>query len=618
MNKRPKKKQPDNDSPPKNLKFLLSNGKWVYKTLYRIAPRDSILSVMITVLSAAIPTLSAFITASVLDEVISIATGSFTSLTDAIIGSQIPLFLGLLALTEVILNILARLESYIDIRFTVYHFTRLRQEFNQKISTLDIQHFENPKVSNVIRKAEDNIWKIRMFFQNSTRFLTKLTVTVVSGTIALHISPIITIIIVILSIPDTFLLSQFMTNLWNYINKTTEENRRWWWLSGALTHESHMPEHKTQKSNNFIYKIYNNLGIRLAQKELVIHRKRFYNSAVGMILSIVTFVLVPIHLIGKLISKTMTVGQYTFYQGRFFAFSTNLNSISASVISMIDLSSYISFVRKIYEIEPVIKSGDKQIDITRPPVLEIKNLSFKYPGSKNFVLKNVNMKIKAGQEIAIVGKNGAGKTTLIKLILRFYDPTEGEILVNGIPLKKISLECYYKLFGALFQDYNTYHSLSIKENIAIGRSDKKPDMAKIVEAAKKADAEEFIEKLEHKYDQILSKQFTSGTKLSKGQWQKVALARMFYRDTPVLILDEPTASIDAEAEYKIFKRIYKFIQDKTVIIISHRFSTVRNASTIYVLDKGKIIESGSHSKLINLKGQYAKAFNLQAKGYQHA
>lgn len=616
MSNNTSKQQKTDSPPPKNLKLLLSNGKWVYKILYRIAPRDFILSILITVLLAAIPTISAFFAAIVLDEVISIAAGNFTSITDAVISSNIPLYLSILILTEVVTNVLSRLESYINSRFNIYHFTKLRQEFNQKVSNLDIQHFENPKVSNIIRKVEDNIWKVRSFFQDSTSFITKLTITVISGAVSLHISPLITVIIVVLSIPDTFLLSQFMTRLWDFINSTTEKRRRWWWLNSALTYEGNMPEHKTQNSNNFIYKIYAKLGITLAQEELVINRKRFYNSTIGMFLGIIKLILVPVYLIGKLISKDVTVGQYTFYQGRLFAFSSNINSIFVSIISMIDLSSYISFIKELHELEPAIKSGTQKIDTEKPPLIEIKNLSFKYPRSKNFVLKNINMKINAGQEIAIVGQNGAGKTTLIKLILRFYDPTEGEILVNGIPLKTLSLESYYKLFGALFQDYNTYHSLSIKDNIAIGRPDTKPDMKKIIEAAHKADAEEFIEKLEHKYDQLLSKQFTGGTKLSKGQWQKVALARMFYRDTPVLILDEPTASIDAEAEYKIFKRIYKFIEGKTVIIISHRFSTVRNANKIYVLDEGKIIESGSHKELIKLNGSYAKAFNLQAKGYQ--
>ncbi len=241
---------------------------------------------------------------------------------------------------------------------------------------------------------------------------------------------------------------------------------------------------------------------------------------------------------------------------------------------------------------------------------------FKYPGSKNYVLKNINLTIKSGDEIALVGENGAGKTTLIKLILRIYDCQKGKILINDIPIEKLNLEEYHKLIGALFQEFDKFGELNVKQNIIAGNHTIPVDESNISNAVKLADAKEFIDKFPKKYYQVLNKAFTDGVNLSTGQWQKIALARMFYRNAPVLILDEPTASIDANAEYRIFKRIFETFKGKTLIIISHRFSTVRNAQKIYVIHEGEIVEDGSHDELIKKNGRYKKAFDLQAKGYQ--
>lgn len=260
--------------------------------------------------------------------------------------------------------------------------------------------------------------------------------------------------------------------------------------------------------------------------------------------------------------------------------------------------------------------GKEKLRPKTAPVIEFKNVWFKYPSTKNFVLKKINFKIDTNEEIALVGTNGAGKTTLIKLLLRFYDPTKGKILINGKDIKEYDLNSYYKLIGVLLQEYSFYNELDVKSNICIGKPNKAGNTKKIIKAAKNAKAHEFIMELDNKYKQILAKQFTGGTKISKGQKQKIALGRMFYRNAPILILDEPTSSIDAMAEQKIFDKIYDFTDDKTVIIISHRFSTVRKAQRIYVLENGEITEEGSHSELLKLDGAYAESFKTQAKGYK--
>jgi len=231
------------------------------------------------------------------------------------------------------------------------------------------------------------------------------------------------------------------------------------------------------------------------------------------------------------------------------------------------------------------------------------------------VLDNLDITIDSGQKIAFVGENGAGKTTLIKLILGMYRPQKGNILINQKLLFSYSSREYYNSVGVLFQDFPRYGFLSVRENIMLGKSGEVKD-EKIWKVLERAQAKGFVSKYPNKLEQILDHKYKEGVTPSTGQWQKLAVARMFYRDPKLVIFDEPTASIDAEAEYKIFNEIFDFFKKKTVIIVSHRFSTVRNADKIFVIAKGKVAESGTHAQLLESNGIYASSYKKQAEGYQ--
>lgn len=248
--------------------------------------------------------------------------------------------------------------------------------------------------------------------------------------------------------------------------------------------------------------------------------------------------------------------------------------------------------------------------------IEFRNVTFFYQNSKKPVLKNVNLSFKSNESIALVGENGSGKTTLIKLLCRLYDVSEGEILIDGINIKNFCLSDLYENMGVIFQDFMKYEAL-VKENIAFGRVKDLHKKEKIKQSAIKSGAWNFIKDLEHKYETQLGKKLKQeGTDLSVGQWQKIALARAFFRDAQLLILDEPTAAVDAKAEYDLFKKFRTLTKNKITFLISHRFSTVRMADKIVVIDKGKIVEVGNHEELLKKKGKYAKLFKLQAEGYK--
>jgi ATP-binding cassette subfamily B protein len=277
------------------------------------------------------------------------------------------------------------------------------------------------------------------------------------------------------------------------------------------------------------------------------------------------------------------------------------------------LKDYFDFM----EMQPEIKDRPDAIpfpaEIKQGIVFE--NVGFRYGNSERWALRNVSFALKAGEKLALVGENGAGKTTLVKLLARLYEPTEGRILIDGTDIRTFKLESLRENIGVIFQDFVRFY-LSAAENIAVGDIDERDDKPRIEDAAGKSLADTVIEKLPLKYDQMLGRRFAEGVELSGGEWQKVALARAYMRKAQILILDEPTAALDARAEYEVFVRFAELTTGKTAVLISHRFSTVRMADRILVLKDGKMAELGTHEELLRLNGLYAELFALQAAGYQ--
>ncbi len=407
-----------------------------------------------------------------------------------------------------------------------------------------------------------------------------------------------------------------MQRNWKLYSDSTEDDRKAWNAHDLLTDPRATPELQVTKASKLLGGIFMRHELSYFSKNKSIQSSwDLWDLAMGLFSNVFVFI-GYFHVLNLLLNSVISIGQTTFqlnalqlFNSGFDSFMVQINDLNEYVIKMSDLKNLLA-----------LKSDFPKGKVNLPknssaPEIVVEELHFRYPESDSDVLNGVSLKIRAGESVAIVGHNGAGKTTLVKLLCRFYLPTEGAIYVNGTDLVDINGDDWRQNLSMLGQDYNRYEFMTAAENIAAGLGDSQINMQRIRWAAQQADADEFIEMYANKYDEVMSERYKNGTRPSTGQWQKLAIARFFYRDVPFVIFDEPTAAIDAVAESKIFSRIYSQLKGKTVIIISHRFSTVRNADRIVVMEQGQIVEEGTHPQLLALNGRYAQAFHLQADSY---
>ena len=324
-----------------------------------------------------------------------------------------------------------------------------------------------------------------------------------------------------------------------------------------------------------------------------------------------------VYVIWRTVTGSLSIGTLTFLTGAIVQASANIQQIFSSLSSIADQALFLTDLLAFFEMQPTIRSKPHALPAPRPIVrgFEFRNVSFRYPGTSRLVLNSLDFHLRAGERVALIGKNGEGKTTVVKLMTRLYDPLEGQVLFDGVDLREYNLEDLYREIGVIFQDFMRYE-MTARENIAVGRIDEINNLPLLKTAADKSMADEVIERLPRDYEQMLGRRFESGVDLSGGEWQKIALARAYLRDAQVLILDEPTAALDARSEFEVFQRFAELTAGKSALFISHRFSTVRMADRIVVLENGRIAEDGNHKTLLNLGGRYAEMFEMQAASYR--
>jgi len=319
----------------------------------------------------------------------------------------------------------------------------------------------------------------------------------------------------------------------------------------------------------------------------------------------------------KALAGAFSIGTFTMLTGAFQRSRTYIEKILSSFNDISEQAMFLTDLFDFFAMEPTIRSLPNAIPAPRPirDGFEFRDVAFAYPGSSRLVVQNINFRLYPAEKIALIGENGAGKTTLVKLLSRLYDPTAGSILLDGIDLREYDVDSLRREIGVIFQDYMRY-DMVVRDNIGFGKIESLQDEPRVQTAAHKSLANHLIDRLPNGYDQMVGRRFEGGVDLSGGEWQKIALARAYMREAQLLILDEPTATLDARAEYEVFQRFADLTRDRMAVLISHRFSTVRMADRILVLADGAIQEQGSHQQLVALGGRYAELFELQAAGYR--
>ena len=487
----------------------------------------------------------------------------------------------------------------------------------EQLSKLDIPTIESSefqdKFNKIEREAGRRACGLVMPLTDIPNYLSGFVSTV---GILYFLHPIVSFGVIFVSLPWILVDRKFIKKWYDFEFEVSPKHR----IRGLIAH------YLIRTKNHLELRILNLSKYLISKMEIVhaevmagearIHKQQEIAKTITLLPSLLFYAGVNIYLVFLTIGVKITVGSYELFLRSLLAASQNFSSLTNSFLEIYENYIFMSDLNWFLNLEPKINSKNGEIPVKIKKGIEIKDVWFKYTEDSRWILKGVNVNLFSGEKIAIVGENGAGKTTLIKVLTRFYDPTKGVVSLDGQDIRALNYPKYQNKFAVLFQDFEDY-SFSAKESIGYGDIDRVEMLEEIKEVARKTGIHEYIESLPLGYDNPLTPHFYKGVNLSGGQWQRLGIARVLFRKrAEILILDEPTSNVDPEAEENIFNELMKISKSKILIFVSQRFSTVRRADRILVVDQGRIIEQGSHEELMKLKGKYAGLFNLQAKRYK--
>jgi len=593
----------------------LRNVPPLLRMVWNTSPALTTGTVLLRLISSAIPVSQLWVGKLIIDQVV-------RALQDRLQGHPVaPHRIWVYLAYEIALAVLSDLlsravnlsDSLLGDKFTNHVSLRLMEHANR----LDLVSFEDPvfydKLERARRQTTARLGMLGVIAGMGQQFITLLSLLAA----VVSFSPWFLLLLVCAVIPAFLGETRFAMLAYSMLYRHTPERRELDYLRmlGASNQSAKevkifgLGRHLAERSRRLFDRFYEE------NKALAIRR-----AVTGSLLNLLptagyygAYVLILI----RTMAGAMTVGSLTFVAGAFARSRSLIETLFSSLNNIAEQALYIKDLFDFFETQPSIVSVPNALPAPRPigSGFEFRDVSFSYPDAERQVLRRVSFRFDAGERIALIGENGAGKTTLVKLLARLYDPTGGAILLDGVDLREYDVDSLRGEIGVIFQDYMRYDML-VRENIGFGRIEELADQPRVESAARKSLAAPLIAQFKLGYDQMLGRRFENGVDLSAGQWQKIALGRAYMRDAQVLILDEPTASLDARAEYEVFLRFADLTRGRMAVLISHRFSTVRMADRILVLADGELVEQGTHQQLVALGGRYAELFELQAAGYR--
>jgi ATP-binding cassette subfamily B protein len=613
--------EPENDTGPKDLRSRLERLKVsvsgtvrglpkVAKLTWQASPALTITITLITLVSGLLPTATAYIAKLLIDSVVAAIQGHGTKGQIAVVA----LFqFGVLTLTAIAQALTTICQTLLQERMTL----TIRHQVMDHASKLHLSYFEGSASYDMLRQASQEAPTRPLSMMNSALGLVRTAITF-SSMIALliSISPLLALVALVAPIPAFISQSKYGARAFWLTLMMSPLKRRMDYLSSLVTTDTYAKETKLFGLGPYFVDRFRRLGQVSYDRQRKLTRNRSISSTSWGLLSTAAGSAIALYIALEAVGGRLTLGDLALYTAAAASVQTSVQGLFTAFSGMYENNLYLDTLYRFLGTDPEIVAPPKPREL--PSIveghIEFEEVSFTYPGADEPALDGVSFEIRPGETVAVVGRNGAGKSTLFKLLCRLYDPTDGRILLDGVDIREYDPVDLRRRISAMFQDYVTYQGTAA-ENIGLGDLTHLVDRERIKESAKRAGADERIERLPSGFDTPLGRWFDQGVSLSGGEWQKIALARAFLREAPILILDEPTSALDAQAEHDLFSRLRELSEGRTTLYISHRFSTVRQAERILLLEHGKVAEYGTHDELMAAKSGYAELFTLQAAAY---
>ncbi len=597
----------------KRIRTALRLGRAV-RIVWQAAPVLTLASWALALLVGTVPLIGLYLTKRIVDEVMaglgpSGQSGAFgrAAWTIALAGG--------VAIVTVLLRSAAGLVSEYQSQAVT---NAVADILHAKSLEVDLAYYEDPRYYDTLHRAQQDAPARPMSIVNGLAATAQSGVSLLAmGGLLFSLNPLVAAVLFVAAAPGVLIRLRFSSKLYAWQRESTERQRKQWYYHWMLTDASHAKEVRLFGLGKLFQTRYQGLRTLLQRERLSLTTRRTFADlgaqALGSAIIYGTFAFIA----WKALAKAITVGGMVMY---FQAFQRGLGALQGllgGLASLYEDNLFLANFSDFMELQPQVRDPEAPLPVPSPlkEGIAFRDVHFRYPGGEQEVLRGVSLEIRPGQVVALVGENGSGKTTLVKLLCRLHDPLAGEVLLDGAPLPRFRAEELRRHIAVIFQDFAHYF-LPARENVWLGGADREPDGAAIASAAERAGADPAIRRLPRGYDTTLGSWFEDGQELSIGEWQKVALARSFFRDSEIVVLDEPTSSMDAVAEQEVFKAFRKMAEGRTVLLISHRFSTVKMADRIFVLQEGQVAESGSHEELLARRGLYAKMFEAQAGAYR--